>query len=936
MIRPMARIVGREAEWSVIEAFLGRSTEGPRALVLEGVAGIGKSTLWLAAVTAARDHGYVVLSSRPAEGERLLANVVLGDLLRDVRPEDLATLPTPRRRAFESALLMRDDPGAEVDARALGVAVVTLLSLLARDAPLLVAIDDDQWMDPSSAATISFALRRLEGQRLSLLVARRAAEGGAGALEHALRPAAIGRLTVGPLSVGALQSVVRDRLGLVLTRPTQVRLHEVSGGNAFHALEVARTLSPHGSGGSGDLAITAGVPARLDRLVDARLEALDGASQEALLLIASQGRFPAAALRASTISASAVEAARRAGVLETVDGVVQFTHPLLASAIYHGASDEQRRAAHQRLAGIVDDPMHRARHLALGADGPDRELAASLDLAARLASERGVSIAAAELSEHALRLTPPDATEEVHRRSGAAARANSAAGDGIRARAIAADMLAAAAPGRHRAEALLLAADFGAPGAAGAILNQALVEAAGAPELEARIHAALADSRYFATNEGDAWAERHATAALELAERLDDDALRANALAILAVIRVSGGEPDGLELAERAYRLAAGTDNSRLLRLAGECLGHVLTSLGDTDRARTWLEARLADWTERDEGARAEFLWHLAVVETLAGRWGTAQEYADQPAEIAAQYGTQAPWDFYPAALLALHQGDLQAARTLCERGLALGGEEPLFSSYFGILGACDLWSGDPRAAIATFARAEASADALGIREPAFREWRPEYVEALLQLGRIDEADALTSDWEVAARRLERQRVVAQAVRCRGLIASARGDAQAAVELLEEAVAQHERVGDPYGRARAQLALGVNLRRTRQKRSARDAIEAALATFQALGAGHWAAAARVELGRIGGRTRVSGLSASEQSVASLAAEGRTNREIASTLFLGERTVASHLTHIYAKLGVRSRTELARHLVTAAEAVPAAHPPHGSASKVPTS
>jgi DNA-binding CsgD family transcriptional regulator len=364
-------------------------------------------------------------------------------------------------------------------------------------------------------------------------------------------------------------------------------------------------------------------------------------------------------------------------------------------------------------------------------------------------------------------------------------------------------------------------------------------------------------------------------------------------------------------------------------------LGHVLTWLGDTDRARTWLEARLAEWTERDERARGEYLWYLAVVETLAGRWVTAQEYADRSAEIFADYGTQRPWDF-PAALLALYRGDLQAARSLSERGLTLGGDEPVLHMYLGTLGTCDLWSGDPQGAIARFAQAEASAAALGMREPVGWEWRPDYVEALLQLGRIDEADSLTSAWDVSARRLKRHRVVAQVVRCRGLIASARGNVEAAVKLLEEAIVLHERTRDPFGRARAYLALGVNLRRLRQKRSARDAIETALATFQALGAGHWIAAARAELGRIGGRTRLSGLSTSERSVASLAAEGRTNREIASRLFLGERTVASHLTHIYAKLGVRSRTELARHLTTTADAGAASLSPGGSASNVPTS
>ena len=131
--------------------------------------------------------------------------------------------------------------------------------------------------------------------------------------------------------------------------------------------------------------------------------------------------------------------------------------------------------------------------------------------------------------------------------------------------------------------------------------------------------------------------------------------------------------------------------------------------------------------------------------------------------------------------------------------------------------------------------------------------------------------------------------------------------------LLEQAVAQHEAVGDPFGRARALLALGIVRRRARQKRAARDAIEAALAGFEQLGAATWVEKARAELGRIGGRTREEGLTAAERRVAALVAEGRTNREVAAALFLGERTVASHLTHIYAKLGVRSRTELARTL-----------------------
>jgi len=133
------------------------------------------------------------------------------------------------------------------------------------------------------------------------------------------------------------------------------------------------------------------------------------------------------------------------------------------------------------------------------------------------------------------------------------------------------------------------------------------------------------------------------------------------------------------------------------------------------------------------------------------------------------------------------------------------------------------------------------------------------------------------------------------------------------MDLLEQAVAEHQRVGDPFGRSRALLAMGLVKRRARQKRPAREAIEAAVEVFETLGAAGWAARARAELGHVGGRSREGGLSAAEVRVAALVAEGRTNQEVAAALFLGERTVASHLTHIYAKLGVRSRTELARRL-----------------------
>jgi len=921
----MGATVGRATEWSAIEAFLERCVEGPHALVVEGPAGIGKSTLWLDAVAAAGERGFAVHTSRPAETERQLANVVLGDMFQGVGPEELSALPTPRRRAFESALLMRDDPSQPIDGRALGVAVVTLLPALGAGRPLLLAIDDDQWMDPSSAATLSFALRRLQAHRASLLVCRRSPEAPAIALEDAFPPASIERLAVGPLSVGALHAVLRERLGATFPRPMQLRLHEASGGNPFYALEIARAQS---SNPSGDGTAPLAVPPSLDRALEARLGALDGETRQAMLLIAAHGRFPVRTLGATSVPTSAIERARRAGVIEIADGVARFTHPLFASAFYLGAADDERRAAHRSLATIVQDPVHRARHLALGADAPDAALAARIESAASLAQDLGVSIAAAELAEHALRLTPPEDIDDRRRRASAAVRAHSAAGDGRQARAMAADLLAEAPAGRARAEALILASDFEAPAAAVAMLEDALAEASGAPELQATIHAGLAENGYFGLRNRAAYVERHALASLRLADRQDDDALRVDALSILALNRFNQGRRDALALAERAYRLAARLGDPQLQQKAAWSVGHVLTWVGDTDRARDWLERQLADWTDRDERARADFLWYLALVEIWAGRWSVAGEYAQQSQEINAQYGAESPSDFFPSALLALHKGEFERARSLAERALSMDGEA--HASYFAIIGACELWIGSPEAAIVQLARAERASEAIGSADPSMRHWLPDYVQALLLLGRIEEAADLTSGWELAARRLGRDRVLAEAVRCRGLIAAARGDIPTAIVLLEEAVRRHRRVADPFGQARAELALGANRRRAQQKRSAREALEAAVARFEKLGAASWATIARSELARIGGRKRLMGLSPSELSVAALVAEGRTNREIASTLSLGERTIASHLTSIYAKLGFRSRTELARKFV------PPPALPVESAGKVQTS
>jgi predicted ATPase len=304
-------ILGRDEELGLLDAFLDGTDRGVRALVLEGEAGVGKSTLWAAGLASAEQRGFQVLSSRPAEAERGLPHVVLADLLEGVVEEVLPTLSAPRRRALEGALLMDRAPEYELDPRALAVAVRTSFQGLAEERPLVLAVDDIQWVDSSSASALVFALRRLRSERILLLLARRLDESGEGpSVEEALEPDAVERLRVGPLSIGAIHTLLQRRLGRPFARPTLRRLQEISGGNPFYALELARGLDS--AGGTVDSLEPFPVPETLERLVGARLAGLGGPTHEALLLIAAHGR-PSPARRRRDQSERARAGIRSAG-----------------------------------------------------------------------------------------------------------------------------------------------------------------------------------------------------------------------------------------------------------------------------------------------------------------------------------------------------------------------------------------------------------------------------------------------------------------------------------------------------------------------------------------------------------------------------------------------------------------------------------------------
>ena len=901
----MFEVVGREDELASVAAFVDESRDGPAALVLEGEAGIGKSTLWLAGVEHARTRGLRVLSSRPAEAERSLAHVGIGDLFENVVDDVLPALTAPRQRALKVAILRDEASGDPVDHRALAVAVRDVLDLLSKRERILIAVDDVQWLDPSSSSALAFALRRLAANDVLVLVARRVDDRAQPpGLEQGLAAERIRRLPVGPLSVGALHRVLRDRLGSPFARQTLLRIHERSGGNPFFALELARALDT-----DVDPLAPLAVPETVEELLRARIAGLPPSTREALALASALGTTSESLLERAGVSQDALESAAAAHVIEREDGTIRFTHPLLSSVLY-GDLGQERRNVHGVIARIVEDPLLRARHLALSKDTPDTEVAAVLDDATRLAVARGASAVAAELAEHAVRLTPLGAREQRRHRALAAARAHHAAGEWTRARKIAADLLAETEIGSRRAEALVLLAELESVDRGAALLEEALLEAASRPALQSLIHCRLA------------WAKRfrpgfdHARAALALAEQLDDDVLRARARAVQAILAWFRGEAEAPgDLAALAHELPGAFGGDRLVQEATQAIVNTLAPSSKREEARALLEREHRAWRERDEPRSARALWGLAWVEFWAGRWELAAEYAARAHDIAIQYGLEVPQDHLPIALIAVHRGQLELAREHSERALELAEEQFGLHppQHMAILGLIALWSGDAPGAAGWLGKADRQAAALGWGEPSIRWWSADFVELLLGLGRIDDAVRVLDVWEADATRLGREWVLGHVTRCRGLVAAARGNVEQALALLAQAVAQHEAVADPFGRARALLALGVVRRRGRQKRAAREAIEAALEGFESVGASAWAAKARAELGRIAGRRRQEGLTAAERRVAALVAEGRTNQEVAAALFLGERTVASHLTHIYAKLGVRSRTELARRL-----------------------
>ena len=697
-------IVGRDEELAALLDLVGRAAEGAAALVLEGEAGIGKSTLWLAGVDAAQRAGAPCAL-------RAARRVRAGSRVRRARRP-----PRGRRRRSAAGALGAAPSSARgsasargrgrlaADPRAVAVAVHDTLVELATRGALLLAIDDVQWLDPASANALSFALRRLDREPIGILLARRGE--APAALEPAL-PGAVERLSVGPLSVGAIQGLIRDRLGLRFPRPTLLRLHDASGGNPFFALELARALD---AGAPLDPAQPLPVPDSLEHLVGERLRALPEETRKALLVVAVTGSPALEVMDAAGIDEETLAPAVAAEVVERANGVIRFTHPLLASAAIAEATVAERRTAHRLASVAADDPVARARHVAAALEGEDAATARQLEEAVELARARGAPWVAAELGEAAAQATPRTREADRRRRIIQAARDHLAAGSAARALTLARDLVEAARPGPSRAEALgLLAEVENAIDVSTGVdhCRQALREPGLPPELELELHRELAFS--LRVTEGLAAAEAHAHRAVALAEQVGSDLLEARTLATLAVIRFNQGEPEAFALAQRAVELALQAGDATTIEAATSAWGHCLLWSGRIAEARSVFEHASRSTAGNDEPAEASALWYLALVEERAGQLALARAHAERSRELMFQYAgheLDEPAAHLPLARIAAHQGDVELARDLAARAHVYAEAQGGMSTgraALALLGTLDLWAGEPLRALERF-----------------------------------------------------------------------------------------------------------------------------------------------------------------------------------------------------------------------------------------
>jgi DNA-binding CsgD family transcriptional regulator len=912
----------RSAQWRRVREFALGTRASPAGLTIQGEAGAGKSTLWRAGVETAGEAGQRVLRSEPSASEADLSFAGLSDLLADVLPGVAEQIPGPQRAALEVALLLRAPDAEPPTARAVGLAVLAALRACASEGPVLVAIDDIQWLDEASLDALTFALRRLASGPLSLLAAART-EAAADPLTAGAPPPPhgwqdlLGALPAAevidlvPLDMWQIQNLLPSTVSAAQAR----LVARQSRGNPFWAKEILASLDT----------ADAAVPPLARALTDRLSRSLSTEAAEALAVVAAAGRIgmpeTMAVLAHLDDPAGALDAAVLAGVVVENGTRVSVAHPLIGAAAVESLPPGRRVQLYQRLAQASSGPERYAHFAALAAGpGPDAAVAEALDAAAESAHVRAGNAAAAQFAAQAVAFTPESDSDALVRRRIRAGELLLLAGDfeGSMRHLEVLDVNRLATPDLERAlPALLDTADLTQGSAAATAIVADAVEAAGPdPRRRALVLALASDMMYGIRG-------RRRAAAIEAIGRAEEAGAAAapslhRALINLAAVKVTAGEGLDAGLLDRAASLEPRLPVLRIYDSADTYRGWSRYT-EDLDLARAALGrciARAAD--TGDDFAQWIFLAYVAVTEELAGDFTAATAALEAADKIAVWYDwPPSPWNLEARCELLIAAGDMDRALAIVDEFLPDEAVLPMAARFkrARIRGKVNAWRGDAAAVVQQLELAAGLAEQLDWADPGVRDRiDPPLAEAYVAVGRSSDAQRISAWLREIGERLSRPALVGDACRIDALVAARAGELDAAAVSARAAAVAHG-----SSSLRVELALSLlTLGRIERRRKARSQSRTALAQARELAAqiGHRPLLAEIdrELPRVAAARSGTELTATERRVAELIAGGATNRDAAAALFVSVRTVETHVASIYRKLGVRTRAELGRRLL----------------------
>jgi DNA-binding CsgD family transcriptional regulator len=895
--------VGRDGELRAIEAFLLAGDDGVACLTLTGDPGIGKTTVWEAGCEVARARGLRVLSTRASQAENGLSFAGVADLADGAGPAALAALPGPQLHALQVAIHVADPADGAPEPFGCAAGFLSLLRAAAMREPLVIAVDDVPWLDPSSESVLLFAARRLARQatgRIRFLLCRR--PGRRTALEDAFSAGSAQIRSLGPLTIGAIQRVLS---GHVAVPPRRVlrQIYEASQGNPLYALELARLVAERGyPEPGGELPI----PHAAEDIFGPRVQALAAPLRRALLATALSANIASQEL-ARLADPAVVEEAVASGLVARERSRLRPAHPLLGAAARRLSSDGERRELHLGLAVAVDNPALRARHQAEAVAGHDQALARATAAAAEAAAERGAAVDAELLAGHALRLTPPGSPDYAARLL-ALARRHLATGDLARAEELLGPALHDLPPGPDRGRAHVM-----------------LGEAASATQEEAHLDLALAQAGDDAGLRAHALARKAMVLAVSMVERLTDAERAADEASRAAVD--SGQDVRLLAASAQVWtRVLRGRPIDDLrppavppadigIRVApiDRAFGVRLAFRGEAEQARAVFE-RLRGQSEergdlRENLAATIQLCELHLRAGEVGRAGPLIEELEQWSGLAEMRTVNARLRALHAAVTGL---PAEAARyAAVARATESAGFRWDWLEATRAAGIAALLDDDAGQAVSLLGAVWEHTAREHVDEPGAFPVAADLAEALVQCGQADRAGAVAGRLDALAASQEHPWAGVTARRCAAMARLMTAPPGEAAEELMQAAAGYARLGLRFDQARTLLVLGQHQRTLRKRGAARQSLAQAQHEFDALGCSGWSARAAAELGRVSGRRAGdAALTASESRVVELAALGLPNKEIASRLYVSVYTVEAHLSHAYAKLGVHSRAELA--------------------------